>query len=30
MAQDYPALKADLTQKMLASFDHAKKEFSGL
>ena len=30
MAQDYAALKADLTTKMLSTFDHAKKEFAGL
>ena len=30
MAQDYPALKADLTHKMQTTIDHAKKEFQGL
>jgi len=30
MSQDYGALKKDLEHKMDVSFDHAKKEFSGL
>ena len=30
MAQNYPALKKDLEHKMDVSFDHLKKEFSGL
>jgi ribosome recycling factor len=30
MSQEYGALKKDLEHKMVVSFDHAKKEFSGL
>lgn len=30
MSQSYDALKKDLEHKMVVSFDHAKKEFSGL
>lgn len=30
MSQNYPALKKDLQHKMEVSYEHAKKEFSGL